>query len=572
MFGKSLKSRIFYSITICVAVPLIMTIGISWVKLRKEMEKRQTIVYEENTLYLSSLCNSLFEEIKNKSLLIYYDEKTMDLLKKRKPLSEEEQKLLYGKASAIFYSDDDIESVALYMEKARLMIYKKRNQTSRFYKVENKDDAIKYFINYLDSGELQYQISTLQNNEKGEFNIVLDQNILDPFNNTVMKMEIIYNQSVFQPIFSKIGDESSRNFILDQNGAFIYEEFGEIFPNDLEEDIKLAPEGTSKTKNGDYVIIKKSLEKFPYSIVKCVSKYEILKPTIPYRNNMIAMFCIIIMIIAFLSIILSRLVRQPIRKFTQSITDFRKSDQTIVKKVNPEIDEMEELSDAFYLMMKEINQLIEEKSEAKYKEKKAQLTMLAVQINPHFLYNALQTLQFMALKRKAFEINAMLLSLGKILRYSLDWENEEVTLNEEFENVLEYLNIQKFRYVDELDLYVEKPEILPECKLPKMILQPLVENCFVHGFKGKTENYKIRLLIACNDDLISIKISDNGNGMDMNDMQELNQSLKNAEGYTPSQHTGLLSLNFRLRQWYPNASVHVSQTEWFCVEVRIPIS
>ena len=547
-----------------------MTIGISWVKLRQEIEKRQTVVYEENTLYLSSLSNSLFEEIKNKSLLIYYDEKTMDVLKKRTPISEDEQKLLYGKASAIFYSDDDIESVALYVDKARLMIYKKRNQTSRFYKVENEKDTEPYFIHKLDSRELQYHIGTVQNNEKDEFQIVLDQNILDPNNNTVMKMEIIYNQSVFQPIFSKVGNESSRNFILDQNDEFIYEEFGDTFPNSLNEEIRLAPEGTSKSKNGDYVIIKKSLEKFPYTISKCVSKQDILKPTIPYRNNVIVMFCIFIMIIAFLSVMLSRLVRQPICKFTQSIAEFRKSNQTIVRKVDPEIEEMEELSDAFYIMMREINQLIEEKSEAKFKEKKAQLTMLAVQINPHFLYNALQTLQFMALKRKAFEINAMLLSLGKILRYSLDWEIEEVTLNEEFENVMEYLNIQKFRYVDELNLYVEKPEALPEFRLPKMMLQPLVENCFVHGFKGKTENYKIQLLIHCTDDLISIKVRDNGNGMNVSDIMRLNQHMESAEGYTPSQHTGLLSLNFRLRQSHPNASVHISQTDWFCVEIKIP--
>lgn len=570
-WGKSLRSRIFFSFTFFVVIPLIVAMGVIWIKTNQEMESRQTQVYEENTLYLSRLSSSLFDEIKSKSLLIYYDEKTMDILKKMEPPSEDEQKLLNGKASAIFYSDDDIESVAFYIEKASLMVYRKRNQTSRFYKVENEQEAESYFINSIDPKEVRYQISTVYNDELGEYQVVLDQNIMDSYNRPVMKIEIVYNKKLFEPIFSKQPDQSSKNFILDDRGQFLYAEFGDGFPEDLQSIIRSAPEGISRAVQGEeYVIIKKRLEKFPYDMVKCISRKELLNHALLYRNSIAAIFCIVVGIIALLALVLSRLVSQPIRKFTQSITSFRKSGQNTVERIQPDIKEMDELAESFYGMMLEINQLIEEKSEARYREKKAQLNMLTVQINPHFLYNALQTLQFMALKRKAFEINAMLLSLGKILRYSLDWNTEEVTLGEELENALEYLNIQKFRYVDELNLQVEKPEQLPDFKVPKMLLQPLVENCFVHGFKGKTENYKVKLSIECREDVIAIKVCDNGKGMDAEAMEALNMELKKADSYLSSDHTGLLSLNFRLRQKYPQASVHIEQGEWFCIEMNIP--
>lgn len=546
-----------------------IVMGILWEKINEKMIKRQIEIFEENALYLARLSNSILVDVKNVSLLIYNDEKTMDILEKGVNVSEEEQNLLNGKVSAIFFSNDEIYSVAFYVEEPQIMIYRKRNQSNRFYKVTTESELEHYFINEYNFKERKYSISTVHNEETQEFQLILNQNIMDQMNHVLVRMEIVYDHTVFEPVFSKTErDKYSCNFILDDKNQFLYEEFGEYFPDKIGEELKDAPEGISYI-GIEYCVIKTGLEKFPYKIVKCISMQALSEDMVPYRNSILIVFLVIMVIIAIVALVLSKLIRKPIRKFTQSIIELRNSGRCIDSEIQSDITEMDELAVEFCAMMKEIDYLIEEEGDARYKEKKAFMKMLTVQLNPHFLYNALQTLQYMALQRNAFEINGMLTSLGKILRYCLDWETDEVTLEEELENALDYLNIQKYRYVDELKLQVERPDRIPECYMPKMILQPLVENCFVHGFKGQAGDYRIKIHISCANGEIVMKVCDNGKGMEEAERMQYMQKMERMENYNVSSHTGLLNLNYRLRQKYPQATVSIEQNEWFCVEIRI---
>lgn len=570
--GKSLRSRIFLSVTFFVVIPLIAAMSVIWKKTNEQMIERQIQSYEENTLYMSRLCDGLFDDIKDKSLLIYNDQKTMEILNKGSGISEDEQKLLNGKVSAIFFSDDKIKSLTFYVEKLNLMIYRKRNESNRFYRIENEKEQESYFINPYYAEDVRYHISTVKDQVTGEYLVVLDQNIMDLNYRSLVRMEIVYGDEIFEPIFSNPAKGGADgNYVIDDDGQFLYGEFGEYFPDKIRTSLQSAPQGVSYMNEDEpYVVIKQKLADFPYDVVKCISMQVLMDELLPYRNGLILMFILIMIIIAVLALILSRLVSGSIRKFTQSIISFRNTTENVELKIEPELDEMKELAEEFSGMMHEINQLIEEKSDARYKEKKAYLMLLTMQINPHFLYNSLQTLQFMALKRKAFEMNAMLTSLGKILRYSLDWDKQQVTLEEEVENVLEYLSIQKFRYVDELDLQVDRPETGLDCMVPKMILQPLVENCFVHGFKGKTGDYKVRIDICHNNGDITVLICDNGKGMESAQMEKLNAEMEKGENYIASGHTGLLSASCRLKEKYPGAYVRIEQGQWFCVKVSIP--
>ncbi|MBS6196340.1 MAG: histidine kinase [Clostridiales bacterium] len=540
-----------------------------WKKTAEAVEDKQIALYEENILYLARLCDNIFKDVKDKSVLIYSDDKVMDILKRKKVDEFENRNILNGKVNAIFYSDDNIDSVAFYVESAKLMIYKKRNATTRFYKVKTEEEADSYFKLSYPAEEQGYSIGTLRNEEKDEYQLGFHQNITNVDQRPIARIEIIYNKSLFEPVFFRPNPRDlGRNFILDEGEKFAYEEFDEEMPDDFDNALMDAPEGVSRYKK-DYLIMKRKLESFPYYVIKSISTKEISDDMMPFKNGMLMLFGLVIVIIAVIALVLSRIVRRPIEKFTGSIEQFRESEENIETEIKVDIEEMQSLAEQFSMMMGEINQLIDEKSEARYREKKAQLNMLMVQINPHFLYNALQTLQFMALRRNAFEINAMLTSLGKILRYSLNLGSREVTLAEELENVTEYLNIQKFRYVDELDMYIDRPDELPNFIVPKMIIQPLVENCFVHGFKGKTEDYKIKLEISCMKNMVTIKVCDNGWGMEEEEIVRLNKELEECDDYIISEHTGVQSVNFRIKQKYPNASMKLYKNDWFCVEIRI---
>lgn len=129
----SLKYRIFFSVIVCAFVPLFLAIRVSWTKMNQEIMQQQIGVYEENAMYIAKLCESVLEDIRDTSLLIYNDNKIMDGLKQGANISLENLQLLDRRASSMFFSDTDIESIAFYIEEAETLIYRKRNESNRFF-------------------------------------------------------------------------------------------------------------------------------------------------------------------------------------------------------------------------------------------------------------------------------------------------------------------------------------------------------------------------------------------------------------------------------------------------------
>lgn len=568
-WNKSLKGRIFFSIIFYVVLPFGVISAFLWYRVNGNIIDRQIRILEENADHLANLSNEALTGIKNASYYIYTDQKIMEILNKKNRATVAEQRLLNYKVSSIFFSNDDIESITFYVENLHLMVYRKRNESNRFYKLYEKEEIESYFLNYYDPELQVYSICMIKQGDE-EYQIVWNQNIFSE-NEGLVRMEIVYNQDVFENIFSGNQNEDlSADFIMDEEGNYIYEDNSWELTEDLRESITGAPEGLSYTSDHSCAIIRRPMKRFPYYLVKCVSMEELTEDFQSLLNGLLVLLILILLFMLILSVKLTNLVTEPIRKFTDSIVCLRNNAKSSEIEIKSEVTEMNELAKEYGAMMKEINCLIEEKSEARYKEKRAFLKMLLLQMNPHFLYNTLQTLQFMALKRKAFEISAMLTSLGKILNYSLAWEVVEVSLEEELQNALEYLNVQKFRYIDELILEIERPEELLDIRVPKMILQPLVENCFSHGFKNRTGDYRIGIRISREDTERIIRISDNGQGMEPEMLEEFNRKLALAENDISPEHTGLQNMNYRLKQKYPNASVRIEQGEWFCIVIRIP--
>ena len=128
----SLKYRIFFSVIVCAFVPLFLAIRVSWTKMNQEIMQQQIGVYEENAMYIAKLCESVLEDIRDTSLLIYNDNKIMDGLKQGANISLENLQLLDRRASSMFFSDTDIESIAFYIEEAETLIYRKRNESNQY--------------------------------------------------------------------------------------------------------------------------------------------------------------------------------------------------------------------------------------------------------------------------------------------------------------------------------------------------------------------------------------------------------------------------------------------------------
>jgi two-component system sensor histidine kinase YesM len=190
------------------------------------------------------------------------------------------------------------------------------------------------------------------------------------------------------------------------------------------------------------------------------------------------------------------------------------------------------------LYISEVNKKV-----AELKAKESELKSLQAQINPHFLYNTLDSINWLAVEHNASDISTMVTSLSDFFRYSLSKGNTIITLEDEKKQVEAYLNIQKFRFNNKLDYHVHFPPHILECLTVKLILQPIVENSIVHGFEKIKEKGIINITAENNNGFIEILVSDNGIGADVD---VLNCILEGSG--TPSRYFAVKNIDERIKR------------------------
>lgn len=197
---------------------------------------------------------------------------------------------------------------------------------------------------------------------------------------------------------------------------------------------------------------------------------------------------------------------------------------------------------------------MEKSREKELMDKEARLTMLQSQINPHFLYNALESIRGEAILENSPTIEKVAEALGKYFRYNISARSNLTVLSSELENIRDYMSIQQFRFNNRFQLeivYEKEDEPVLETILPRMTLQPLVENSIVHGFEESVAERRITISITFTGVDVRIVISDNGIGMDSTVLKRLNDKIqgKNPDEPLPSErkHNGIAVANVHKR-------------------------
>jgi two-component system sensor histidine kinase YesM len=177
-------------------------------------------------------------------------------------------------------------------------------------------------------------------------------------------------------------------------------------------------------------------------------------------------------------------------------------------------DEFAKIAHHFNDMIVRIKESNEQEKDALVRKKNAEIKSLEAQINPHFLYNTLDAINWVAVENEEFHISKMLINLATILRYSIHRCNEIVTLQEELEYLKKYIYLQQERFCYSFQFMIHIDDALKNCKIHKLLIQPLIENTIVHGFPGSTGHDEIDIEIQMQyDTYIQIQIRDNGKGM-----------------------------------------------------------
>lgn len=218
-------------------------------------------------------------------------------------------------------------------------------------------------------------------------------------------------------------------------------------------------------------------------------------------------------------------------------------------------DEINELYRDLQIMVKSMQQLINEAYEAKIQSEtfklnqiEAEFKTLASQINPHFLYNTLETIRMKAYVNNDKETADLVKKLGKFMRRCLEVKNSMVTLESELEFTKSYLELQSARFGDKVSYTIEN-EVDPQYKILPLIIQPIVENAFVHGIESSKSNGVIKIKIGYHNDSVIIEVIDNGQGIPDDKMSELRWKLEESDT-SSGKSIGLTNVNKRIKMYH----------------------
>lgn len=216
----------------------------------------------------------------------------------------------------------------------------------------------------------------------------------------------------------------------------------------------------------------------------------LLIPQIRMTNQLISMaYTPLMMLLGVLAglfpvlTFISNVVTKPLKKVTKAMAKFQTGDFSQQVEADT-MDEIGEVAVCFNSMVKDIRQLIDEKYVMELREKESELTALQAQINPHFLYNTLDSLYWQALEAGNEEIGENILALSNLFRQVLGEGKSTTTIAQECELVQEYLKVQRMRFSKRLEYVIDVEEEIREERIPKLILQPFAENAVVHGFEN----------------------------------------------------------------------------------------
>lgn len=427
---------------------------------------------------------------------------------------------LLSQFSTVLSSREDIYNLGILQKNGKALLNEGKSKLNTYvdmekqewYRraVENKDSF------YLSSAHVQHMI-------QGErpWVITLSRYIPDPMNNEGGVLFVDLNYSAIR----KLCDDSSVGkkgyiFILDEGGNIVYHPQQQQLYNELQteyiDEVMNCQSDVLNMGEGDstrlYTISRS--DKTGWTVVSCSYTAELLKKSEEAQKIYMVMAVVLVAIALLISSFMAKSITQPILKLQSSMALIQEGD---FRAGNVEVESRNEigsLTETFNVMTLRIQELMEQNINEQKAKRKSEMKALQSQINPHFLYNTLDSIIWMAESGKNEEVVLMTASLARLLRQNISNEEEEISIFEEVEYCRNYLTIQKMRYKDKLEFRIDVAPEITSCQIIKLVLQPLIENAIYHGLKYKESKGLLELIgYAAGEDII-FEIRDNGVGMD----------------------------------------------------------
>ncbi len=273
-----------------------------------------------------------------------------------------------------------------------------------------------------------------------------------------------------------------------------------------------------------------------------------------FKNTIWITISLIIAIFAVFAILFTVWLTRPLNELNGIIKQVQKKDMSVRWKSCGRDDEIGQIGSCFNTMMDSINELMNQVSYEKSLHFASELKALQEQLNSHFLHNVLDSIYFLAQMGNTEKAAEMTASLAEFIDHVLNEGHEITTVEREIEHIKNYIDIEKIRYGDKFRFEIDVDEDVLRCKMPKLLIQPLVENAINHGLFESSDG-EIKVLAKLRDNLIHFEVIDNGCGIDEEKVSELNKMLSSDIDYSEDNGYALKNIKNRLYLHYGKKAV-----------------
>ena len=551
---SSIQSVIFATVAVLVLSAVVIVTGVS-------MKFTNTSIFENSSEYTHTIIQQMNQNIdsyidymENIAYLISSNEDVQDYLFDEKIDNEGRYRIL-NQFQTILDSRSDIRNVGIISKNGRMLINdgsKSVNQdldlnTQEWYAtaLEKPNGPI------LTSSHVQHIIS-------GErpWVITLSRGIRDRSGSGEKEGDFFIDLNY--SAISELCDQSTVGtkgyaFILDAKGNIVYHPQQQQLYNELQtENISLIMDTDEDTvltgtgNDGKLYSISRS-EKTGWTVVDCTNVKELLSKSRQAQSVYVLTAIILVIVALLFSRFMARSITLPIQKLRDSMKKVQEGDFSVSDVVVDSKNEIGSLTKSFDVMTHRIHELMEQNVHEQEEKRKSELKALQSQINPHFLYNTLDSIIWMAEGKKNEEVVLMTASLARLLRQSISNEDEVVPIANEVEYARGYLTIQKMRYKDKLEFQIEVDSSILYIPLIKLVLQPIIENAIYHGLKYKESKGLLIVKGFMKDGNAVLQVIDDGVGMDEETLAHIYD--KHKVNYH-SNGVGVYNVQKRLKLYY----------------------
>jgi len=593
----SIISKIIISLIVATTIPFIISNYLSY-QITGKAIKTQLVELNQNSMSITmSALQSYFHELSLLGLSYFSDPALVRLLSSTEEQTPAENVYIAQRLEQIYANYSEVGSVSYKSALTNRQFNIRNNYNSKITIPDFKGQELSYTHN-----ELQHPFQVTETNRDRRLRInkpfidistreVIGITTFDVKTTQIQGMLASLTTSEHGPVYLFIGEEMELLYATEDEVASVSgqstnstnaaSEQQLTWQNELNAQLQESSIGVNKgelqEKEGIYVYYREAFDNsLTVTLVKFIPQALINEALTSALGKTLSIQIISIAFVSILAAFISYYMLRRIKHMLRHIKKLQMGNFQLKRKAVPATpDELDLLEIRFQEMASELDELWNKQYRHQLELSQARLKMLQAQINPHFFYNTLQSIGTLAIKSNARDVSDRLAEFAALFRYTMDIEKEDVLLLDEIEHLEHYIVLQQGRYKQKLHFELHCPEAAYNIRVPKMVLQPLVENSIVHGLERGQGHIQIVVDITLTSLGLSIEVIDNGKGFTEQQIEQVKAIFIEQQVIaTERRGIGLANVLKRMHLYYGNEfswSIVSKSYERTVVALQLPI-